>query len=164
MQRNGKPQRVDAQRQFPCGLSRCLSRKLREWRGGAEWRPPSARCLSRARACHRVLDAGSIGSDRDGSVREEATAGALAVLGADRYEGAVPAVCTVWIRTWLSKRLCCRRCLATRRTCRSTTTHQDMTCRGSQDTSLLSRSVKTRFQDTLLWFLPCGPTVDRLRR
>ena len=47
---------------------------------------------------------------------------------------------------------------------RSRTTLQDMTCRGSQDTSFLSCSVNTRFQDTLLWFHPCGPTVDRLRR
>ena len=63
---------------------------------------------------------------------------------------------------------CARRCLATRRTRRSRTTLQDMTCRGSQDTSFLYRSVNTRFQDTfqdtLLWLHPCGPTVDRLRR
>ena len=47
---------------------------------------------------------------------------------------------------------------------RSRTTLRDMTCRGSQDTSFLSRSVNTRFQDTLLWLHPCGPTVDWLRR
>ena len=39
-----------------------------------------------------------------------------------------------------------------------------MTCRGSQDTSFLYRSVNTWFQDTLLWLHPCGPTVDRLDR
>ena len=47
---------------------------------------------------------------------------------------------------------------------RSRTTLQDMTFRGSQDTSFLSYSVNTRFQDTLLWLHPCGPIVDRLRR
>ena len=116
---------------------------------GVERRSRMATAISKmplkGKSVPRVLDAGSIGSDRDGSVREEATAGAPAVLGR-QIRGSGSAVCTVWIRTWLSKRLCCRRCLATRRTCRPRTTHQDMTCGGSQDTSFLFRSVKTRFK------------------